>query len=532
MRWKNGLWLLVTGLLVLAGGCHLIVGIRDAEPYPTDASAGAGGTTACTSSQTQVCYGGSEQTEGVGVCKSGTQTCTSEGEWGACEGEILPGTEDCSAPADEDCNGYACSETLWVKQFGVQSTSANPTDVAVDRQTGDIYVTGSFSGALPVGSDTLDAQSANNAAFLAKFDGQGTPLWAKQFGNVNDPPPVNTIGSSVVVDGQGNVVLVGTASTAVNLGGDDLPGGVFIGKFAPSGQTIWSQACQTTEYGFSPPRVAVDPISNDVVIAGAFAYSAEPVTCGNVSLMGSSDVVVSRFAALDGSVVFAKEFSSDNGFGAPNDVAVDEQGSILLTGLGKNLNFGGPSLTGGYVAKLASNGSHVWSKGFGDGVGVALSLDTAGGLAIAGSGGEAGPLNFGGEDLLPLGQTDLFVATLDGLGNHAWSRRFGSPGDNKSSGRDIAIDSKGNLAVAGRVYGNVTIDGTILAGDGHAFAAKFDVNGVAAWSKTFGRERCYVAFSSLDELVGACQSTVAADFGKGLATPAGESDLFLLKIAP
>ena len=535
MHWKNSFWLVGTMILVLAGGCHLIVGIRDAEPYPPDAGAGAGGATTCTPSQTQVCYGGPEQTESVGVCKAGTQTCTADGEWGPCAGEVLPGQEDCSAPTDEDCNGYACGETLWVKQFGVQSTSAYPADVAVDRQTGDIYVAGHFSGTLPIGSDTLASQSAPSVAFLAKFDGQGTPLWTKQFGEMNDPPPpsVWTESASVAVDGQGNVVLIGTASTTVDLGGGDLPGGVFIGKFAPSGQLLWSQACQTAEVVFASG--AVDPISNDVIVAGLFGYGGfDTVTCGNVSLMGGAAVFVSRLAASDGSVLFATKFVGGDVGLSQQEVAVDDQGSILLTGRGYNLNFGGPLLTGVYVAKLASNGSHVWSRGFGAGSGLALALDAAGGLAIAGFGEATGPLNFGGEDLMPLGQEDLFVATLDGLGNHVRSRRFGSPGDNRSSGRSVAIDSKGNITIAGRVYGNVVLDDTILAvaGTEGSFAAQFDADGRAAWSKTFGRDQCYVAFSSMNELVVACQSIVAADFGEGLMTPVGDSDLFLLKIAP
>ena len=525
MHWKNGLWLLATGILILAGGCHLIVGIRDAEPYPPDA--GAGGTAACTPSQTQVCYGGPEQTEGVGVCRRGTQACTPEGVWGACEGEVLPGAEDCSAPGDEDCNGYACSETAWVKQFGVQSTNAYSSDIAVDLQTGDIYVTGSFSGALPIGSDTLDSQGGTRIAFLAKFDQQGTPLWAQQFGEATDFA-INAQGTSVVVDGQGNVVLVGSADTPVNLGGAELPEGLFVGKFTPSGQHLWSLGCQTQG---GTRRGAVDPSTNDVVVAGTFGSGGQPpITCGAVTFMSNgADVFVARFAALDGSMIFAKQFGGSGSDNA-NDVAVDEQGSILLGGNGDDLTLGGPPLADGYVAKLASNGSHVWGKGIGAGWTAALALDASGGLALTGSG--SGILNFGDEDLAPVGAFDVFVARLDASGKHVWSRRFGSAGGNLSLGQDVAVDSKGNLAVSGTVTGNIAIDDVILAGNATAFLAKVDANGQIAWSKTFGKGPCSLAFSSLDELVVACQSAAPADFGKGLATPVGESDLFLLKIAP
>ena len=297
---------------------------------------------------------------------------------------------------------------------------------------------------------------------------------------------------------------------------------------APS--TLLEASANTAQTGLEVAG-AVDPISNDVLVGGTnFGFGT--ITCGNVSLMLAFDIFVSRLAASNGSVIFATSFGADDAPDELFDIAVDEQGSILFTGHGANLSFGGPPLTGGYVAKLASNGSHVWTKGFGAGWGFALAVDAAGGLAISGYGSDTGPLNFGGGDLNPLGKEDLFVARLDGLGNHGWSRRFGSPGDNRSTGLDVAIDSKGNRAVTGRVYGNVVVDETILAGNSRDFVTTFDADGKTAWSKAFGYGGCNVAFSPQDELVVACQSTKAADFGKGLATPVGNSDMFLLKIAP
>jgi len=52
-------------------------------------------------------------TQNVGICRAGTQTCTSSGTWGACTGQVLPisggwddcgnGNEDCDSQTDEDC---------------------------------------------------------------------------------------------------------------------------------------------------------------------------------------------------------------------------------------------------------------------------------------------------------------------------------------------------------------------------------------------------------------------------------------------
>ena len=43
-------------------------------------------------------------TAGVGICRTGTQTCTS-GTWSACAGEVKPATEVCGNDVDEDCDG-------------------------------------------------------------------------------------------------------------------------------------------------------------------------------------------------------------------------------------------------------------------------------------------------------------------------------------------------------------------------------------------------------------------------------------------
>jgi hypothetical protein len=58
----------------------------------------------CTDGAMQDCTAGSG-TPGVGICKTGTQTC-SGGAWGACTGAVGAGDETCqNMGADDDCNG-------------------------------------------------------------------------------------------------------------------------------------------------------------------------------------------------------------------------------------------------------------------------------------------------------------------------------------------------------------------------------------------------------------------------------------------
>jgi hypothetical protein len=63
----------------------------------------------CTVGAMRACYGGPTGTQGVGQCRGGMQRCdaTSGGGavWGACNGEVRPGTETRCNGADENCNG-------------------------------------------------------------------------------------------------------------------------------------------------------------------------------------------------------------------------------------------------------------------------------------------------------------------------------------------------------------------------------------------------------------------------------------------
>jgi hypothetical protein len=65
----------------------------------------------CSPPTEQPCYDGPFGTGGVGVCAGGRRDCEAEGDslrWGACEGQVLPGTE-CEGGAadaiDQDCDG-------------------------------------------------------------------------------------------------------------------------------------------------------------------------------------------------------------------------------------------------------------------------------------------------------------------------------------------------------------------------------------------------------------------------------------------
>lgn len=89
------------------GGSPTVANVQNGE-----ACAETGGTVcyegecvACTPNTIRACYDGPSGTAGVGICKSGTQSCGSDGSaWGPCNGQMTPASPICNG-LDNNCDG-------------------------------------------------------------------------------------------------------------------------------------------------------------------------------------------------------------------------------------------------------------------------------------------------------------------------------------------------------------------------------------------------------------------------------------------
>jgi len=139
------------------------------------------------------------------------------------------------------------------------------------------------------------------------------------------------------------------------------------------------------------------------------------------------------------------------------------------------------------VAKYSATGQHLWSKKFGstgDEVGYGLAVDSAGDVVLSGK--FQGSVSFGGTALTSAGGDDIFLAKLAGsTGGHVWSKRFGSTSGVLSLG--VAVDGSRNVVMTGYFTGSVDFGGGALSGSGlDVFVAKYDSGGGHIWSKRFG----------------------------------------------
>lgn len=73
----------------------------------------------------QSCYKGPPSKAGVGICKTGLETCTN-GQWGTCVGYVLPSAQEvCNNNKDDDCNGQVddCSVVAVVIRQTIDTTT-------------------------------------------------------------------------------------------------------------------------------------------------------------------------------------------------------------------------------------------------------------------------------------------------------------------------------------------------------------------------------------------------------------------------
>jgi len=207
--------------------------------------------------------------------------------------------------------------------------------------------------------------------------------------------------------------------------------------------------------------------------------------------------LVDKVPSLDWLKYFGRGVYDDYG----ENVLVDSFNNIYLVGTTETENW----ISGGYdttfngssdafVAKLNSNGEHIWSTyiggdnwDYGDGI----TIDNFGDIYVVGTTAGAGWVS-GGVDTSFNGNWDVFLAKLNSSGEHLWSSYIGGGGYDSADG--ITTDGN-NIYITGNTMSGGWISGgydTSFNGDSDGFVAKLNSSGEHLWST-------YVGGSEYDE---------------------------------
>jgi hypothetical protein len=507
----------------------------------TTSTGGAGGALLCAPGATQPCYDGPAGTEGVGLCTSGTQTCAPDGaSWGACAGEVVPQTENCATPEDEDCDGQApaCKGALlWAKRFG-DVGDQHVNGIAADA-AGNVLVAGTFSGSIDFGGGPLvsvGASSGPTDVFVAKLDPSGAHLWSKRAGD-----PKAQSARAIAVDGAGNVLLTGTFAGTIDFGGGALAsaGGldVFVAKLAPDGSVLWSERFGGP--GDEEPFGIAVADGGAVWITGRFGGTID-FGGGPLIAAGGTDIFAAKLDAA-GAHLWSARFG-DGSDQVARGIAVGTDGGPVITGdLAGSVDFGGGAQVAvgedAFVACFDASGAPSWSVSFGDayqhsGRGVARAAN--GDVVVAGY--FLGSMDLGGGPLVSAGLGDIFVTKRSAAGAYQWGARFGDASD--QAGQSVAVDPGGNVLLTGYIAGAADFGGGPLAsaGGADAFIAKLDAGGGHVWSKRFGDQGnqygTAIATDPVGNVLAAGQFAGTIDFGGGPLVTADGLDAFVAKFGP
>ncbi len=271
--------------------------------------------------------------------------------------------------------------------------------------------------------------------------------------------------------------------------------------------------------------------ARDMVIDSAGNVFVVGITEGQVGAVhhGGSDIVVVKWN-VDGQrqwVVQLGTSGTDLGFG----LLLDSAGALYVTGAVGGALSGQTHQGGSDVAIFKLNaltGALVWHRQYGstgDDTGRALALDGSDNVYVAGY--TTGTIPSGGmNELVNLGNNDVFLMRLTPLGAYSWGQMHGS------TGNDYGLDLRsfgGKLYLAGNTGG---VLGSGSSAGGHdAFVARYTLAGTRETVLQFGTANAEQGYSLADDgthlyFAGTTEGTFPGN------TSAGAKDLFVAKIDP
>jgi len=206
-----------------------------------------------------------------------------------------------------------------------------------------------------------------------------------------------------------------------------------------------------------------------------------------------------------------------------NGVVTDSSGNVYVTGGTKGGLDGNTSAgnTDLFVLKYNSSGTKQWTKQLGS-----SGRDSANAIAIDSSGNlYVAGITYGGLDWnTNSGANDLFVVKYNSSGTKQWTEQLGTPSSDAANA--VATDSSGNVYVAGVTYG---VLGDKNRGNSDLFVVKYNSSGTKQWTKQLGTSSTDTANGVATDSSGNVYVAGGTYGGLDGNTSAGVNDLFVVK---
>ncbi len=414
----------------------------------------------------------------------------------------------------------------WLKDFGGVYGDVG-TAVTVDGQ-GNIILTGYFDSTLTVGSYTLNSAGYDDI-FIIKLDPNGNPLWAAQAGGTYYDE-----GYNIATDKTGNIYVTGEFSQTAIFGSVSLQSygnaDVFVAKYNPAGKLIWVRQAGSQNYDYAH-GIAVDNQDN-VIITGS--YSGSMYFGGNITVVGNtySDIYTAKYDSA-GNILWAYGAGNEGFYNAGEAVSADNNGNILVTGtFGGTVLFGRTVVTSTgtqdlFLTKYDAAGNVLWVKKAGGANQYTVSNDVAidknNNVYLTGL--FSGATSFGSINVFCSTQADIFIAKYDTNGNALWVSQDSLYDYNY--GQSISLDNASNISLSG----SVRLGGSDF---GDIYLARYTNTGRKLWSKlgtnSGTTEVGGIATETNGDLVATGAFSDSLDFGTQRLQGIGAEDIFIGRI--
>jgi len=422
----------------------------------------------------QVCEPGDAQACACPEGQTGTQTCEDGTTFTPCMCPQAVVCGDGELGGDEVCDDG-------VNDGAYDGCLADCS--ALGPRCGD----GKVNGAEPCDDgNAVDADGCNLDCVIS-----GSALWTRGY---TGEDAGNAIARGAVVDGSGNVIIVGQEFVV----GQNA--NVWARKYDPAGDELWTWTWQGDSNG------------DDIAYAVALTPDGDLVVVGETFVQGEGADMFFFKLGPDSKPAWQLTYTSPNGQGdRAYGVAVDAAGNIAVTGTEYKLI----GLDNVFTRVMDQDGVEIWTDV------VDANAGNDGGNAVAFT--PEGEVIVAGHIYVPIGLSDLWLRKYSVAGTEVWTRTADHMNGN-DEWRGVSVAPDGDIALTGEVYE--------VAGLAAIYTAKFDSEGFQTWTKIQDsaggdNDRGYgVAFDPAGGIVAVGSEYTANDFTRTWARkydPTGET---------
>ncbi|MCF8425493.1 MAG: T9SS type A sorting domain-containing protein [Bacteroidia bacterium] len=347
--------------------------------------------------------------------------------------------------------------------------------------------------------------SGNNDGFIIKVGLDGQLIWATYYGGSDNDYCYDleiTKQGFIVISGStgSNAGISTTGSFKPYLSGYT---DAFLAKFNSNGTRIWASyfGGNVDDYGNG---IASDQYDN-IYIFGYSSSDSGIATIGahQNTFAGGHDCILAKFNS-SGDLFWATYLGGNqNEFG--NGIKTDIYGSVFVTGFTSSSSGIASTgtyqsyLTGSgftydaFLVKFNADGLRVWGTYFGgegNEDGRAIAIGQLGEIYWVGSTKSSSNIStFGAHQQYYAGDNDAYLAAFDSTGNRKWSTYYG--GLQNDYGSAVVLDEFGNICMLGFSESSYGISSpqafkTTISGDKDIFISKFDTSGFRIWGSYYG----------------------------------------------